>query len=115
MPTFTPAQLVDAGTRIFTACGVPEPDAVVVSESLAESNLLGHDSHGVIRIPSYVTRVREGHIAAGVSIAVVRESPASAVLDGQWGFGQIMARQAMQFAIDVKNVKWWFWTITLAQ
>lgn len=100
MPTFSADQLKDLGFRIFSAIGVPEDEAKLVSESLVNSNLVGHDSHGVIRIPQYVSMIKKGDIVPGAKMKVVRETPSTAVLDGNWGFGQVMARKAMEIAIE---------------
>ena len=41
-------------SSLFQAAGVPEDEADLVSTSLVGSNLRGHDSHGVVRIPRYL-------------------------------------------------------------
>ena len=51
MPTFTSDHLRQIAASIFEAAGVAPAEANVVAESLVESNLAGHDSHGVLRIP----------------------------------------------------------------
>ena len=99
MPRFQAATLEAAGSRIFAGAGVPEHEAQVVARSLVQSNLLGHDSHGVIRIQQYVNNVRSGLTRADAVIRTVREAPAMAVLDGGWGFGQVVARHAAELAI----------------
>jgi uncharacterized oxidoreductase len=99
MPRFQAATLEAAGNRILASAGVPEYEAQIVARSLVQSNLLGHDSHGVIRIPQYVNNVRTGLTTAGAAIRTVQEAPAMAVLDGGWGFGQVVARHAAELAI----------------
>ena len=98
MPTYQAAALEAAGAAIFVGAGVPADEAQIVAHSLVTSNLLGHDSHGVIRIPQYVNNVRQGLVHVG-AIRTVQEAPAMAVLDGGWGFGQVVARQAAERAI----------------
>ena len=97
MPTFTPDQLTSHAQRLLAAAGVPADEARHIAGSLVLSNLMGHDSHGVTRLPQYLER---GGFVAGVTIEVVREAPASAVVDGKWGYGQTVATQAMALAID---------------
>jgi hydroxycarboxylate dehydrogenase B len=99
MPRFQAATLEAAGSRIFAGAGVPEHEAQIVARSLVQSNLLGHDSHGVIRIQQYVNNVRSGLTRADAVIRTVQEAPAMAVLDGGWGFGQVVARHAAELAI----------------
>jgi uncharacterized oxidoreductase len=98
MPRYQAATLEAAASRVFMSAGVPDAEAQVVAHSLVQSNLMGHDSHGVIRIPQYVTNVRNGQVHTG-AIRVVQEAPAMAVLDGGWGFGQVVARQAADLAV----------------
>ena len=56
MPTIDPARLEAKATRIFTAMGAPDGDAAWIAALLVRANLRGHDSHGVIRIPSTGSR-----------------------------------------------------------
>ena len=64
-----------------------------------KANLAGHDSHGVIHIPEYVDRIRRGHIVPGAPFEVVQESPTTAVINGNWGFGFVVTERAMRMAI----------------
>ena len=47
--------------EIFRAAGAPGDIAAVVAESLVQTNLMGHDSHGVLRVKQYVTMIRDRH------------------------------------------------------
>ena len=100
MPNLSADQLRQAGSSIFEGAGVPADEAQIVADSLVKSNLVGHDSHGVIRIPQYVSLIEKGDISPGAQIQTVKENANTAVLDGNWGFGQVMARKAMEVAID---------------
>jgi uncharacterized oxidoreductase len=64
------------------------------------ANLVGHDSHGVIQIPTYIDRIKAGHIVPGAPWEIVRESPATTVVDGHWGFGYVANERAMRLTID---------------
>jgi len=88
------------GYKICEAIGLPPDEARIVSESLVNSNLVGHDSHGVIRVPQYVNLIKRGDIVPGAKMEIVRETPNTAVLNGNWGFGQVMCRKAMEIAIE---------------
>jgi uncharacterized oxidoreductase len=99
MPTIDSARLESTATRIFTGLGAPASDAAWIAALLVRANLRGHDSHGVIRIPEYAAKVRKGEVDATSPIAVLRESPATASLDGGRGFGQVVARRGMEMAI----------------
>jgi uncharacterized oxidoreductase len=56
-----------------------------VADHLVQSNLAGHDSHGVIRTKAYVEWLRDGKMHAGRTLEVVLDSGALAVVDGQMG------------------------------
>lgn len=99
MPTFNANQLIDFGTKIFLAAGAPLEEAQLVSEFLVRANLAGHDSHGIIRIIQYVSDIEKGIIKPGTKVTIVKESDSFAILNGNWGFGQVVAKRAMELAI----------------
>ena len=99
MPTIDASRLEATGARIFAAMGAPASDAEWISTLLVRANLRGHDSHGVIRIPSYWDGVKKGHVDPKSPVAVAVETPVTARLDGGRGFGQVGARRAMELAI----------------
>jgi uncharacterized oxidoreductase len=88
-------------TAIFAAAGSHTAEAVAVAEHLVEANLVGHDSHGVIRIASYIQWVRDKKLVPNAEALTVLSAPCLAVLDGQLGFGQVMARRATELAIEM--------------
>ena len=86
--------------RIFAKAGCQPPEDEQLAHHLVESNLVGHDSHGVIRIPRYLEFLKEGRVHANRQVRVVFESEVISVLDADLGFGQSVGEQAMLFAID---------------
>lgn len=88
------------GYDIFKAAGAPEDEAEIVANHLVKSNLVGHDSHGIIRIPLYLGLIKAGGIKPGTQIKMVKDIPASATIDGNQGFGQVVATKAMNIAIE---------------
>ena len=99
MPTFPPDDLKRISREIFAAVGATSEEARIVSDALVESNLAGHDSHGVLRIPEYVRSIEQKLVNLGARIKFIRESDSYAVIDGGWGFGQVVAKEAMEVAI----------------
>ena len=67
---------------IFEAAGCDGAEAVRIAEHLVEANLAGHDSHGVIRVPSYVQWLRSGKVLANQHIDLTFENDVIAVVDG---------------------------------
>ena len=100
MPNIQPSQLRETAREILEAAGATAREARIVGDALVEANLEGHDSHGVVRIPEYVERMEQKLIQIGAQISVVQESGAFAVIDGNWGWGQVVGIEAMEVAIQ---------------
>lgn len=100
MPIFKSDYLQACAAAIFSAAGAPIEKAEQVARLLVEANLVGHDSHGIIRVSQYVATIERGEIDPHVGVAIESETDASAVLDGQWGFGQVVMSQATSMAVD---------------
>ena len=99
MPTLPAAELTAFSSAVFVAAGARDEDAQIVSESLVGANLVGHDSHGVMRLPFYVEWMEKGWVNTQATFKVVTEAGSFAVIDGDWGFGQVMGRKATKLAI----------------
>ncbi|MPZ53837.1 MAG: hypothetical protein GEU79_14075 [Acidimicrobiia bacterium] len=87
MPTVSHDALHRLIKEILETSAVPTEHAETVAQHLVKANLAGHDSHGAIRVPSYVALIEEGKIIPDAPIDVIDESAASAVVDGNWGLG----------------------------
>jgi ureidoglycolate dehydrogenase (NAD+) len=79
--------------------GLQAADAGLVAETLVAANLRGVDSHGVVRLPHYATRLRNGTVKPRPNITARRTGPSAAVVEGDAGMGQLVAVRAMQEAI----------------
>ena len=100
MPVVQSNALHDFIVRMFRAVGSPEHDARELADHLVDSNLAGHDSHGVIRAPQYLGQIETGLIVPGASSELVRETETTALLRGNWNYGQVVGREAMDVAIE---------------
>jgi len=87
-------------TKIFQASGSTFEEAKIVARNLVDSNLAGHDSHGVIRVTHYLDWLEKGWIKANQVAEIVSENDTVLVVDGGFGFGQVIAKQAMTLAMD---------------
>ncbi len=99
MQYISPERLHDFGTRIFVGAGVPRAVAQRVMQNLVRANLYGIQSHGVVRLADYVHAVQNGRVHADAQPTILNESAVTALLDGNWCFGQVVAERAMQIAI----------------
>ncbi len=86
--------------RVFQKLGVPEQDARITSEILVMADLRGIDSHGVARLRRYVDGLRTGVMVAKPEVTVLRETPATALIDAGAGLGQPVSHRAMQKAVQ---------------
>lgn len=100
MPTFSADELTDFSTAIFSAAGARDEDSQIVSKALVDANLVGHDSHGVMRVPFYVEWMEKDWVNTRATFRVVSEADSFAVIDGDWGFGQVMGRKATDLGIQ---------------
>src|SRR5438874_3587444 len=101
MPTFAPDDLRRFAVQLLTAVGASDEEAETIADVLVSANLAGHDSHGVIRIEQYARMVRQGQVVPGAPFEILRRSPASALVDGNWGFGAVVATKATELGIEM--------------
>jgi LDH2 family malate/lactate/ureidoglycolate dehydrogenase len=94
------AQLVAFVARAFVAAGISTGDAETLAELMVAADLRGSDTHGVIRLPLYLRRLRAGGINPQPNIRVVSEQSATALLDGDNGMGHLVMLRAAQLAIE---------------
>ncbi len=86
-------------TKLLQAGGSTAAEATSVADHLVDANLAGHDSHGVGMLPHYVRNLKAGSLVPNRKHEVVSETGSFAVWDGHGGYGQVIAREAMEWAI----------------
>jgi L-2-hydroxycarboxylate dehydrogenase (NAD+) len=99
-PRIAAATLAAFIARTFAAAGLPADDAQTLAGLMVEADLRGSDTHGVIRLPLYVRRIRAGGINAKPDIRVISDRPSAALIDGDNGMGHLVMRRAAHLAID---------------
>ena len=100
MPLFTADYLKTVVLEIFTAAGAKHQDAIQIADILVANHLAGHDSHGILRIPEYLQSITDGEIVPQASPEIIQESPTSALIKGNWSFGQVVGNYATDIAIQ---------------
>ncbi len=85
--------------QVLQKLGVPPEDARVTTDVLVLADLRGIDSHGVARLQRYVTGLKEGYMKPTDQSRIVRETKATALIDGGQSLGQVVSRKAMGLAI----------------
>lgn len=92
------ARLVEA---VFHAAGCRAFEAERIAHYLVESNCVGHPSHGVIRVKDYVAWLAAGKVLANQTVEPVSVQGHLAILDGRFGFGQVLGEEATDLACDL--------------
>ena len=88
-------------TDAFIGYGIPEEDAKICTDILLESDRRGIESHGCNRFkPIYLDRIKAGIQNPVTNFEIIKETPTTAVVDGNNGMGQVIGYKAMQMAID---------------
>ncbi len=100
VPRIPAERLAAFVVRVFTAAGVPAPDAQTLANLMVKADLRGSDTHGVIRLPLYLRRIRAGGINPKPDIRVVSDRPSAALIDGDNGMGHLVMRRAAELAIE---------------
>ncbi len=100
MPIVQADRLTRIGAALLRAAGASDEEASAVATGCVNANLAGHDSHGIIAIPTYIDRIKAGHIVPGAKWTIEQESPTTTVIDGHWGFGFHVNAKAMALTIE---------------
>jgi LDH2 family malate/lactate/ureidoglycolate dehydrogenase len=100
MKVLEPAILIDFVAGIFEAAGATATGARQVANSLVTSDLVGHDSHGIVRVRQYLDTIDQGALDPAAEPAIIQETAVMTGVDARRGFGQIAARFAMELTIQ---------------
>lgn len=85
---------------ILRAWGMPQGSAATTARLMVEIDLLGVESHGVSMLPHYEAMRASGRLNLSATPRVLRDTPVTAVLDGDAGLGHVVSAQAMQLTVD---------------
>ena len=80
--------------------GVANDHARICSKRMIEADLRGMHGHGIFRLPPYCQRLEAGGYNLRPDIKIKRETPVSAIVDGDNGLGQVVVTQAVELAIQ---------------
>lgn len=87
--------------QLLEANGVFPEDAAIVADNLVSADLRGVDSHGINRLPSYIKRLRQGVLDPKAQPTLEKVTPVVAHVDGHNAFGAVVARKAMEAAVEM--------------
>jgi LDH2 family malate/lactate/ureidoglycolate dehydrogenase len=94
-----PERLIAFAARAFESLGVPAGDARAVAGLMVEADLLGIETHGVFRLRQYVNRLRGGGCNPVAAPRILRETAATALIDGDNGLGHLAMARACDLAM----------------
>ena len=86
-------------TEIFRAKECSDYEAKTIAERLCGSNLKGHDSHGIVRVPRYVEWMERDWVFPNIETELIIDACALACLDAKQGFGQVAGERAVDEGI----------------
>ena len=85
---------------LFGSVGMTEGNARDCATMVVDTDLWGVESHGTLRVPTYIARLEAGAIKANPQPSLRGGGRALQILDGDAGMGFLVAKAAMQRAID---------------
>ncbi|MDN3017974.1 Ldh family oxidoreductase [Paenibacillus sp. BSR1-1] len=95
-----PVTLEKVVAGILEKNNVPTEDAQVTAASLVDADLRGVSSHGVMRLPIYLSRLQNGVIPGAADVQIIKETASTAVLDGRDGLGQVVSKKAIDILLE---------------
>src|SRR5256712_10578337 len=96
MPSVGAEDLTAFVIALYEAAGTPPDHAQIVATHQVGANLVGHDSHGVVLLPTYIDRIGRGHIVPVARPEILNESPTTLAVNGRWGFGPVISEWTME-------------------
>lgn len=100
MPRVSAGRLTSFVARVLDVVGTPRDVAQRVAEHTVDANLTGHDSHGVLRLEGYLDHVEIGYVDPAAQPTIIRETSTTALIDGEFAWGPVVADFAMETAIE---------------
>lgn len=100
---FSAGALIDFTAEVLRRMGLEQADARLSAEMLVDADLMGVDSHGIAHLNThrgYVPGLKSGIVNPRPNVRIVRESPSTALVDADRGFGMIAGHRAMRIAIE---------------
>lgn len=95
----TTEEVIDLIKEIFIKRNVKENHIDILVEHLISANLSGVDTHGIFKIPKYLQQIQDEELLPNSEPEIIKESETTTLISGNWTFGQITAKKAMEIAI----------------
>jgi LDH2 family malate/lactate/ureidoglycolate dehydrogenase len=98
MPRYAAADLIQFAAALLEAAGMSDEQSPVVAEVLVEADLMGHDTHGLQLLPSYMRELEDGSMLGRGEPDIVADKGAVVVWDGKRLSGVWLTARALDLA-----------------
>ena len=104
---------LDHATAMLVAAGVTEINAALTARAIVTSDVWGNPSHGLMRLPFYLQRIKMGGVNGGAELKIISQRGAITSIDGEDGLGhwqvwraaELGVAKAKEFGISLVSVK----------
>ena len=110
MPEVTYHSLKSNVLKLFSAVGLEEEKASIVTDVLVDAEVNGIGTHGVSMVPAHIRKLQKSYNLEG-ALKQVREGECFTVFDADNMIGMLSAYQAMRLAIDKAKEKGIFFVL----
>jgi len=100
MAQLTVGSAIEKAKLLLVATGVPESEAETTARCIVTSDRWGIGSHGLMRLPFYLSRLRAGGINPAAKLKKITDLPSLVVFDGDNGLGHWQLQKAAEVATD---------------
>ncbi len=100
-------------TAMLVKAGVPEDNSALTARAIVTSDVWGNPSHGLMRLPFYLQRIKMGGVNGGAELKIISQRGAITSIDGEDGLGhwqvwraaELGVAKAKEFGISLVSVK----------
>lgn len=91
--------------NMFIKSGVNQNDAEIISDTLMFAELRNVQSHGIVRLPTYIERMENGVVNKNALMKFINNNAAAvSILDADNGLGQIAGYRAMNQVLQIARI-----------
>jgi LDH2 family malate/lactate/ureidoglycolate dehydrogenase len=94
------ADLLRFTEQVLQRLGTRDADAHDMATQIVDSELAGHESHGLRRLPEYVDRATAGHADPRAEPTIEIDTGSLVRVNGNRGFGHLVLRDATRIAVE---------------
>ena len=104
MTQLTVGTAIEKATELLVAAGMDSAKAATSAHAIVASDRWGIGSHGLMRLPFYLDRLKAGGINPKAELKKVTDMPGLVIFDGEDGLGHWQIQHAAQLAADRAKV-----------